>query len=116
MKLDAKKRPAGVFHGLNRRALVPRGGVKTFWQLLHFVKMRMPNGNSGRQVLEDPLAVRVDGKVATLAFRTFVALAWFEPGHQIHRSAKGQRHLLMSAADTQYRLFSFLDDFKNASE
>ncbi len=105
-----------MFHGLNRRAIVPRGGVKTFWQLLHLVKMRMPNSDSGRQVLEDPLAVRVDGKVATLAFRTFVALARLEASHQIDGRAKRQCHLLMSTADAEYWLRRLLYDFKDTGE
>ena len=116
VKLDTKKGPAGVLHGLNGRIVVPGGGAKTFWQLLDFIKVGMPDGDLSWQVLKDPVTVSLHWKVAPLAFGAGITFARLKARHQIHRSAKRQRHLLMPAAHTQNWLTGFLYDFKNTGE
>src|SRR6266850_7892844 len=80
----------------------------------------MPNGDLGRQLLEQAVPCGytddINSEVTAFAFRSFITFARFQPRHQINWSAKRQSNLLVAATNTKRRLQSFLYDVNYAGQ
>lgn len=116
VKLHTKKRTLGVLHRLDGTRLICGSREEIRRETFDFIEMRMPNRDSGGQVLEDSLSIRPDLKETSLAFGAGVPFARFQASHQPDRSSEGQSHLLMTATNPEDWLLCFPDYGKDSGQ
>src|SRR5512132_3319834 len=69
----------------------------------------MPNRYFFREALEEASAIGGHREISSFAFCACISLPGFQPAYQIHLRAIGQRDLLMTSTNPEYRLRCFLD-------
>src|SRR5882757_3354550 len=94
MELDTEEGLRFMRHGLNGAGFVCSCAMKAWWQLLHFIAVRVPNCHTGWEAVKEIITLDLNWKESSFTPGSFVTYAGRQSFHQAYRRAKSKRHLL----------------------